>query len=219
MKTVKRIATLLLILAVFVLGYYVAYDLYNKKFVVQTVAVESEDDVVNQKLAMETAVIEQFQSKKELITLETTLTDIVEWNDSWGAFGLFHKSQRIRFYGTGLYVTDLNQMTRSDIQIDPRHKTLTILIPKPFVKTITIDEEKTEYESVEKGWLRFGEMSLSPEQYNTVYATVKENMLSELERPTLYVQAEKSTLTQTKEIFQLIIDSLDGDYAVHLEWK
>lgn len=221
MKRIKRILILLLILIIFGLGAYVAYDLYEKRLAIQTAAAAEAAafEALNQKLRLEAAIIESVHTKKELITLEVDVSDTVEWDDSWGSLDIFHKSQRIRFYGTGLYVTDLAQITSDDIRADPEQEILTVSLPKPAMKSVTIDEDKSEYESVEKGWFRFGNIQLTPEQYNAMYATVKAHMEKQLESPELYQQAEISAQAAAQEIFQLLVNTLDKGYTVQVDYK
>lgn len=113
----------------------------------------------------------------------------------------------------------MNQVTQNDLEADTEKKTLTVALPRPMVKTVTINDDMTEYENVQKGWLRFGKIDLTPEQYNTIYSTVKQNMQNTLESQGLLDEAEKSTLNSMREIFQSIVDVLDDGYIVQIIWK
>lgn len=220
MRRIKKLVAYVCVILIVGLGAYVAYDIINKRqnepHIVQ---VFTDDESVSNRLMLETAIVEGFQTKKELITMEVDMSEIIEWDDSWGTFDIFHKSQRIQFYGTGLYITNLDIVTKNDIKVDTERKTVTVSVPKPEIKTVTINEEQTSYEDVDKGWLRFGEIKLTPEQYNAVYEIVKENMLRQMRDIDLYEQAENSTQTNVSDIFRQIVDSVEKGYTVNVEWK
>ncbi|MFD3155293.1 DUF4230 domain-containing protein [Haloimpatiens sp. FM7330] len=143
----------------------------------------------SKKILTRDAVINSMKGKNELITLETKLKENITIDNSWGDLKIFKKIQNIHFYGTGVYCLDLSKITAKDISIDNVQKKLSINISKPYVKNITIAEKKTEYETVENGLLRFGEIKLEPSEYETILSEAKIKMLSKIKTLDIYNKA------------------------------
>ncbi len=60
---------------------------------------------------------------------------------------------------------DLKNITSEDVVLDEEHKKINIYISKPYPKSMEIDENKTVVETTENGFLRFGEIRMTVNEY------------------------------------------------------
>ena len=172
-------------------------------------------DEESKKLEILDSLIEAAFSKKELITYETELSQVISWDESWGGIGLFHKSQRIKFFGVGIYVCDLGMLTQDSIQVDLEGMTVYITVPSPVIKGVNIDEGKTQYEDTDRGWLRFGGIKLTSEQYNSMYGRVKASMEKQLKEPGVIAKAQDGTRDAVRSVMEEILGPV-GDFTVRV---
>lgn len=219
-RITKLLIALILIAAVAVAAIFI-YDYFYKKpdrFEPTFASIPEAEEKVKDKLKIESALVTQFESKKELIVLEAELSDVAEWDESWGGFDFFHKSQKMRFYGTGIYVVDLDEVNEDDIFIDEENKKVTIIVPRPFLKTVTIDETKNEYQDVDRGWLRFGDIKMAPQDYTVMYNSVKQSMEAKLISDTYYSQARDHALISVRGVFQKVTSVIDANYELNVRF-
>ena len=171
------------------------------------------------KLKVEDAFINKVSQKQELITMEVELSQEVEWDDSWTE-NLFLKRQRITFFATGKYSTDLNTITAEDITYDHDRELIHLLIHKPEISSIEIDEMKTLIERTETGIFRFGEVSLTSVEYNQILHMAKTQMRQAMLDGELMRQAEENTLNSVEALYSEFLESSGfGTYKIQLEWK
>ena len=157
---------------------------------------------------------------RELITMEVDLKETLEWDASWWDTDLFKKSQRITFFGTGLYTTDLSLLDEGDIILDEENNRILIQMNKPSVKQLALNEEKTEFESTERGILRFGEIKVTPEEGEILRKLAKDKMNEEL-------VSEKNIRKANDYTKEVVIDMVsqflkatqDEDYKIEIIWK
>lgn len=97
--------------------------------------------------------------------------------------------------------------------MQPNIKTIYINVPKPEIKSITINEEKTSYET-EKGILRFGEITLSPAENQIMTQKVKERMKEKLSESDMINKALINTKKSIKEIILSVLNNKDSDYTI-----
>ncbi|NRS86680.1 hypothetical protein BD780_003905 [Clostridium tetanomorphum] len=159
------------------------------------------------------AIINKIHEKKELIIMEAELSDKVVLDDSWGNFAVFKKITYINFNGKGIYTVDLSKIKAENITMQPNIKTIYINVPKPEIKSITINEEKTSYET-EKGILRFGEITLSPAENQIMTQKVKERMKEKLSESDMINKALINTKKSIKEIILSVLNNKDSDYTI-----
>lgn len=139
-------------------------------------------------------LIKDIKDKQSLITMETDLEETIILNDSWGEFEIFKKLQTIRFYGRCIYSIDLSSLNTDSIEENKSNGSITITVPNPSIKDIILDENKTLYESPEMGILRFGDITLSPAEYDVILSHIKTRMKEKLsESENINKVKEKST--------------------------
>lgn len=222
MKRLRMILILLIIAFAFCAAFFTIRYFERKpaEFVKSAEGISQEViDKNEKKLQLQKSLVESFAEKRELVTFEAELSEMVTWDESWGDIGLFRKSQRVKLYGKGIYVCDLSGFTAADIQIDDNFGTAVLTVPEPVVKTITIDEGKTEYEDVDKGWLRFGEIKLTQEQHSLMYASVKESMNQQMERKEILEKAKEATQNAVKGLFDEVVKASGAAYEVKVQFR
>ena len=103
------------------------------------------------------------QRKLEVYTAEVsdaaTLTET-----GFANLSFLSKSQLITYHGTATYTVDLSNLNENSVIFDETHKTITLLIPHAQCEPINIPSDRIEFGDLEKGWLAFGDIKLSPEE-------------------------------------------------------
>ncbi|WP_042439833.1 DUF4230 domain-containing protein [Clostridium amazonitimonense] len=215
----NKIVAVTLIAVLFTsLGFYGAYKLWispkkeNKQWVVPNLKDTSH------KIFTEEALIQNIAQKQEMITTEVEMNQKTTIDDSWGNMFAFKKLQNIYFFGKGIYVVDLSNITKDSITINGNKLTLTV--PKPFIKTIDIDEQKTIYETPEKGIFRFGELKLTPEEYEVMMGEAKKSMQERLSSGQIYEDALKnSEISISKFVQSLFSEETKNNYTVTIKFQ
>ncbi|MBU5593461.1 DUF4230 domain-containing protein [Clostridium sp. MSJ-4] len=215
----NKIVAVTLIAVLFTsLGFYGAYKLWispkkeNKQWVVPNLKDTSH------KIFTEEALIQNIAQKQEMITTEVEMNQKTTIDDSWGNMFAFKKLQNIYFFGKGIYVVDLSNITKDSITINGNKLTLTV--PKPFIKTIDIDEQKTIYETPEKGIFRFGELKLTPEEYEVMMGEAKKSMQERLSSGQIYEDALKnSEISISKFVQSLFSEETKNNYTVNIKFQ
>jgi len=208
------------------LGFYLSYLLLispKSGTVLEKVpvAVSQLQDIkdIFKKLITKDALVNGIKQKKEMITTEIEMTEAVTWDDSWNGIDMFKKYQNIHFSGTGLYVVDLSMIKAESISIEQGSRAIKIKIPNPYVKGVLIDEQNTKYEAVEKGFLRFGDIKLLPQEYQVMVQEAKRKMYEKMNEPKYREEALNNTKSALKEIVQAVLDKENaGKYDIVIEF-
>ncbi|KHO40508.1 DUF4230 domain-containing protein [Clostridium tetani] len=178
---------------------------YNKILNDKNISLPNMDksiEKMSRKTITRDAVVKKIQEKQDLITMEVELNNKVILDDSWGNLDIFKKVISIDFYGTGIYTVDLAKLNRENVLIQPS-KTITIRIPKPKVKSITLNEDKTTFKT-ENGLFRFGEIKITPAENQILSKKAKEKMNEQLNEKHLV----ESALSKTKKSIEKSIHSI-----------
>jgi hypothetical protein len=201
-------------------GFYIAYRIFdNSHKATQTWTVPNPSTPSKKFITQET-LINQLQQKQELIPLEVDLTERVTLDNSWGTLDLFKKIQSIYFEGKGIYSLDLSRLYSESASIDNVKKRIAIRIPKPTVKTISIEEQKTKYETPQNGLLRFGEIKMSAEEFQTMVSEAKTRMTEKLNGDDLYNKAMQSSEEAVSSLVKAILsDQADDNYHIVIDFE
>lgn len=202
------------------LGFFTAYKLLiEPKQQPQQWVVPNLKDPSNKFITKET-LINNLTQKQEFITLEVDLNQKVTIDNSWGNMAVFKKLQSIQFMGKGIFAVDLSKLTGEKIAVDKDKKLITLTIAKPYVKSIAIDEQKTIYESPERGILRFGDIKLTPEEYNVMMNEAKTKMKEQLLSKELYDSALKNSETSiTNLVKTLFSEDTKNNYNINIKFE
>ena len=83
-------------------------------------------------------VVERVQKVAKLVASETTLRDVIIYEDTW-----YGSTKRSLVVVTGKVLAGINLDTGSSVQIDEKAKRITITLPQPGILGIEITEMKT----------------------------------------------------------------------------
>ena len=98
-------------------------------------------------------------------------------------------------------------MSSSNIEMNSLKKEIDIKIPKPEVYSVNVDHNKTVYQEAVTGLLRFGDLSLSSEEYGVIERELKSNILNKMKGTELYDKAS----TSAKDSMKTLLSSILGD--------
>lgn len=164
------------------------------------------------------SLIENITAKQELITLEVDLSEEIVLDDTWINLDIFKKNQRIIYKGVGLFTVDLSEINGDSILVDDGRKIVQVKLSPPSVKSVQIDENRTEYFTVENAIFRSSkEVKLTSSEQQTLMLQVKSTMLEKMNEVELLSSAEDSARESISSLFGAILNELDaGDYTLEV---
>ena len=83
-------------------------------------------------------VVERVQKVAKLVSSETTLRDVIIYEDTW-----YGSTKRALVVVTGKVLAGINLDTGSSVQIDEKARKITVTLPQPDILGIEITEMKT----------------------------------------------------------------------------
>lgn len=170
-------------------------------------------------LNLEQTVITDVTAAGKLVTLEVDLEQAVELQNKLFNMDVFKQSKRLVFYAKGTYCVDFAELTPSDVQFSHNNKTITVYIERPEVYTIAIDESKSVAEGTKNAILRFGELKMSPEEYNEIMKTITDAMREEMNSEKMMKTAASASKKSVSDLFFKILAAYPSEYRVIVEWK
>ena len=169
----------------------------------------------SKKFITKETLVTEIKQKQKLITTEVNLNEKITIDNSWGNLSIFKKIQNINFIGTGIYVLDLSNINSNNISIN--ENLISITLPKPSVEMVTLNEEKTVYETPERGLLRFGDIKLSPEDHQQLIVVVKDKMKNKMLEKQYYDKAIDNSEKSIKTLLQPI--SSINNYNININFN
>lgn len=225
----KKFKTSLFAIIFFIALGFIGALIINNKFAKKEVylqdvetsgIISKKNEKTLRKIKITNLLVENIIEKKELITMEVDLREDVLWIDSFTDFEIFKKQQRLTFFGVGTFTTDLGKLTKNNISFNEFTNEIMVYIDKPKIKSITIEEDKTVINKVERGFLRFGEIKVTSDEQNEIYNKVKAAMNEKMNEKELENQAEEKTVKVVTEIIQtFLISSGFGNVKTYVYLK
>lgn len=150
--------------------------------------------------------------KKE-VSVPTVITQAGLFN-----LGVFSKSQNETIYGVGEYTVDLSQISQDDIQLNENNFTVTLTVPYPELNTDTVamDPSKTVIGDTDKGWLSFGDITLTAEEQQSFETEARQKLTERLSQSDCYEEAVKFAKLSIREIYEPIVESVSPAYKVEI---
>jgi len=132
---------------------------------------------------------------------------------------IMKKKVTLRFHGTALFTTDLEQFGIEDIISDDENKQVTIYIP-PTQLEIYLEDEKTTIQEIERGPFVFS-IKVSHEEYKKATATITQEMLQNIKDD---VDIQKESEENAKAVFKELIEKIlsvseFNDYEIIVEFR
>lgn len=203
-----------------ILGFYAAYYIFVQPKVGNSPWIVPNINDTSTKFITKDALISEIREKQDLITMEVDMIEKVVIDNSWGDLSIFKKVQSVNYFGKGLFTVDLSQIKSENLVVQEDEKRLTIKIPEPIIKAITIDEEKTTYENPENGVFRFGEIKLTASENQTMVKSVKDKMSKKMLEFELYERASKTTEAIVKSLIETITEGkTKSKYEIIIEYE
>lgn len=168
----------------------------------------------NIKYITEESLITDIKNCNKLIPLELELSETVTIDDSWGSLDLFKKYKKITYVANCSYSIDLSNIKNSDISINSTKQSINLTIPKPKIDSISIDYNKIIYHEAITGLLRFGDLSLSAEEYGVIEQSIKNSISDKMNGSDLYDKACENSIICTKKFLTNI---LGKDSSINVE--
>lgn len=197
-KLIKNIVIIFSVLLIASMVYLKFFKTDAKTYVVPN----STDKTL--KIASEETIVNKIHNVNKLVPLEVDLNENMVIDNSWGNLDIFKKIQKIHFYGTGNYTVDLSSISKEDVKVNKVTGTITVAIPKPSIDSVSIDRDKTSFETTDNGLLRFGDIKLSADEYNVVEKEVIIKMKNKLKSDEYYNKAEESAKKNLKNILSTV---------------
>lgn len=131
--------------------------------------------------------------------------------------GIFSKNQNITYYGKGIYTIDLSKLTEDDISLDDSDYTVTITVPYPELHEVSFDPNKTVVGDVDRGWLAFGDISMTADETKKVQSEAVKRLKASLSSDECFETAVRYTKLSATELFQPVVESVSPAYKVKVE--
>ena len=149
-------------------------------------------------------------------TVSTELTDsLIKKLD----YDFLKKTQKVSYKGTGYFVVDLDNLTEDSIQQDTKKKTLTIRINHAYLQAIEIDPEKIIIDEVKEGLLARGNIELTVKDYNNIEKELRNRLEAKFNTAENGQKADDMALKMVKEVYEPMIEAIDSDYTLYVEFK
>lgn len=149
-------------------------------------------------------------------TVSITLTDrLIEKIDA----DFMKKTQTVSYAGTGLFVVDLDKLTKANIIEDKEKKTVTIKIGHTYLEEISINPEDVIIDEVQQSLLARGDIELTVSDFNTIEKKLLAEIDKELNTAKNAQKADAIALEMVKDIYEPIIKAIDHRYDIIVEFK
>lgn len=170
----------------------------------------------NIKIISEESLVREIKSVNKIIPLEVELSKLITIDKSWGDFDIFQKYKRIKFFANCSYSIDLSQITTEDIHIDDKNKKIDITLSNPDIYSININREKTVYEDSSNGLLRFGEIKLTSEEFDSIQEEVFKSFEETMRSDEIYNKVISNTKISLEKLLDQIISE---DIDINISFK
>lgn len=144
-------------------------------------------------------------------SVDSTITDA-----GFLKLGIFSKDQKVTYHGTGTYTIDLSKMTEDDVTLNENDFTLTITVPYPELHSVSFDPAQTVVGDVNRGWLAFGDVTMTADQQKKVEKEAVKRLKTELNKQECFDTAERYAKLSATELFQPVVESVSPAYKVNV---
>lgn len=168
------------------------------------------------KISTKDSIIDKMHNTNKIIPLELELSQSVLVDNSWGDLDILKKYKNIKYFAVCSYMIDLSKISTNDISINNTNKIISITIPNPQIYLIDFDYDKTKYEESINGLLRFGNISISPEDSIRIERDVKIKLKEKMLEDSVY---SKSIKASEESISILLRQILGQDFDVSVNFS
>ena len=134
-------------------------------------------------------------------------------------FDFLKQNQTVSYKAKGSFIVNLDSLTQEDIVDDRDNKTLTIRIKHPELDTIEIDPHKITIGEQKNGFLAFGKLELSVNDYVSLEQELQGRLKAVLDISANGQEADDNALKMVKAIYEPVVLAIDPDYKVVIEFQ
>lgn len=175
----------------------------EKKQFTNTVVVSERVNVLEKE-----SVVEAVKELSRLEILEMQLNKTIRLKE--GKY--FKKQQDIKYGIIGKYILNLNKISAENILINGNE--IIIFTTEPECE-VNINENDTKFGEVERSFMTFGDLELTPEESNKIQKQLKESILLEMNLDeNMNVAKEKANSSIEKTLSTLT----KNNYSVEVRW-
>lgn len=175
----------------------------EKKQFTNTVVVSEKVEILEKE-----SVVEAVKELSKLEILEMQLNKTIRLKE--GKY--FKKQQDIKYGIIGKYILNLNKISAENVLINGNE--IIIFITEPECE-VNINENDTKFGDVERGFMTFGDLEITPEENNKINKQLKESILLEMNLDeNMNVAKEKASTSIEKCLSTLT----KNNYSVEVRW-
>ncbi|MEG2869814.1 MAG: DUF4230 domain-containing protein, partial [Terrisporobacter sp.] len=175
------------------------------------------DNINNKvKFISEESLINEIRNVNKIIPLEVEFSETIIIDESWGSFNAFKKFKKIKFFANCSYSVDLSTISENDIKINKLKNEVELQLEPPTVFSIDLNEEKTTYEEVNNGIFRFGDVTLTSEEYGVIEKEVSKSFEKKMQDSEIY---DKATTNTTLALKTLVGQITNNELSVKVIFK
>lgn len=212
-KLKRKIKLFSIIIIIILLSFLFLKNIYNKKPNPSLPVMKS---INNSRFISEESLIKRINNVNKLITLELELSQVVTVDQSYGSLDMLKKYKRIKFYSDCSYYIDLSQITKDDLFYNEDLNTLNLTIPNPKIYNVSINKENFKEEKSVNGFLRFGEIKLTTEEFKNLELKVIEDLEKKLNDKPLLDEAKVKTKVSIENLMK---DFLSKDVTLNISFE
>lgn len=175
----------------------------EKKQFTNTLVVSEDVEVL-----VKESVIETVKELSKLEILEMQLNKTIRLKE--GKY--FKKQQDVKYGIIGKYILDLSKISAENVLINGNE--IIIFITEPECE-VNINDNNTQFGDVERSFMAFGDLELTPEESNQIHKNLKDSILEEMNLDeNMNVAKEKASTSIEKTLSTLT----KNNYSVEVRW-
>ena len=162
----------------------------------------------------DTIVRQDLEVLEQELMVSTTITKA-----GFNNWPIFSKVKTCQFVGSGIYTIDMGKLDKAHITFDKEEMLVTVKIPHAVLSHVLLNEDKTQFEDTEKGFLAFGDMNLTAEQYNEITSQVKLDMEKELSSEDLLELADDYGKKKVWQVLNPLVETVGKDVFLEVKFE
>ena len=129
------------------------------------------------------------------------------------------KTQKVSYTGKGYFVVDLDKLTGDDVVEDKTKKVITIKIGHAYLQAIEINPNDIIIDEVKEGLLAKGDIKLTVADYNVIEKELTDRLESKFNNAANGQKADDIALKMVKKVYEPIVNAINPEYSVYVEFK
>ncbi len=221
----KKIADIALVVSIVLIVVVAVYGMSHREKEQETANggyyAESDEDVYyldeHELAEFSDVIVEEFHKESELtvslvdtsVTVDLKQTGVLD-------FDVFNKTQKVTYHGSGRFYVDLSALGRNSISLDNDRTVITIEIPRTKLAEIEINPDKFTCAETEKGFLAFGDLKFTAQEYNDLETECKHRIEAAVDTAANHKTADERAIEEMTKIYEPIVKAVDDAYRVEI---